>query len=118
MNEEITLDTAMEWSQDILLRKLIKGNLIKRELAAQKAEVSGNTTQCQLQEELSITDPQKILNRKESLITGSNRKKRTLHLLQEINYPSNSANEKLSLSLSTNGLSFKTTPPNFPLFLY
>ena len=50
-----------------------------------------------LQEELPIMDPnRKILNWKESPITVPNGERGTLHLLQEINHPCNSANEKLS----------------------
>lgn len=50
--------------------KLIKKNLTKRELRGQKGELSGNTTWCQLQEELSITDPNwGVIHRKESSVT-------------------------------------------------
>ena len=61
--------------------------------------------------------PTEEVNRNESPITEPKRKRCTLHLLQDIKYPSNSANEKLSLLLSTNGLLSKTTPLNFFLFL-
>ena len=53
----------------------------------------------QSQKELSISDlknhqQEPITNRKESSIIGPDRKRGILHLLQEINYPSNSTSEK------------------------
>ena len=46
---------------------------------------------------LSITDPnRRITNRKEPSVTGPNQTRRMLSILQEISYPSNLTNEKLS----------------------
>lgn len=80
------------------------------------------TAQCQLQEKLSITDLRRIL-REELPLTGPSRERRTQHLLQETDYPCNSDNEKetvvtLNSCFFSNGLLFKTTPPNFPFLLH
>lgn len=65
-------------------------------LGGQEEELSSSTTPCQLQK-LSITDLKtKIISRKESSIIGCIREEYKLHLLYETDYPSNSANEKLS----------------------
>ena len=64
----------------------------------------------------------RLLQRKADSITSPNRKRCTLHLLQEINHPSNSANWETNITLNflllSNGLLFKTTPPNFLLLLH
>ena len=70
--------------------KINKGNLTAVKSGGQKRKLSKYHSR-------SITDPNRmIFNREGSSITSPNRKRCTLHLLQEINYPSNSVNEKSS----------------------
>lgn len=64
--------------------------------------------------ELSVTDLNtRIINRKESPIPGLNRKRYTLQLLQEINYPSNSVNDQPSSPWIVTFLQWTFTQNNF-----
>ena len=84
----------------------------------QKWELSWGTTQVQRQEVSSITyRKRRSINRKESSITGPNRKTCTLHLLQEISNLAMRNRHHPELSLFSNGLGFKTTSLSFLLFL-
>lgn len=78
--------------------KLIKKTSLRWSQEARRGKLWCHTTwlkSCQLQ---TTRPPQRrILNRKESSVTGPKRERCTLHLLQEISYPSNSAIEKPSL---------------------
>ena len=60
--------------------------------------MSVEDTHHQLQEELSVKDPNgRTMDWKESSVIGPKRERGTFHLLEEIHYPSNSDSEKPSL---------------------
>lgn len=109
-----------------MLWKLIKRNLTKMQLGGWNGELSCSTIWCQLQKELSITDPnRRIINRKESLITdlSSLYRKKNVHCISHkklsIQQLTMRNHHHPELSFFSNAFhSFKTTPPNFHLLLY
>lgn len=57
-------------TSNIMTLMKIKGNLTQMDSEGQKGELSHNTTPCPLQEELSVADPKRTVNRKGSPIIG------------------------------------------------
>lgn len=83
--------------QKVGMWKLIKGNPFKMDSGGWKEELSHSTTQGQLQERQSITDPTRKKSSIGRIITYRHQPEEAYVVSQtEINYPSNSANEKPS----------------------
>lgn len=72
----------------------IKGSLTKWESEKQRGRPPGGVVPMSITG-IVLTDPSRIVNRKETSVVGPNRKPRMLHFLQEI-YPSNLANGNVS----------------------